>query len=117
MALADSGGFWRRSPLRLYEDGKLIGPAHALHCRIRAEGRGLYSYWQDQVLFSTSDNSNPNGNGQVYSFDLGDASSERVQADIQRGRGVRERADADYVDASLGDGADVLYGDAAGSFE
>ena len=32
----------RRSPLRLFEDGKPLGPAHALHQRIREDGAGRY---------------------------------------------------------------------------
>lgn len=69
-SLADSNEAPQRSPLRLFEDGKLLGPAHALHFRIRGAGHGAFSHWQNQLLFSTSDNTDPNTNGRVYSFDL-----------------------------------------------
>jgi len=69
-AIADDVEYWRRSPLRLFENDKLLGPAHVLHLRIRASGNGSYSHWQNRLLFSTSDNTNPNTNGRVYSFDL-----------------------------------------------
>lgn len=69
-SLADSNDSPRHSPLRLFENGKPLGPSHALHMRIRASGNGAYSHWQNQLLFSTSDNTNPNTNGRVYSFDL-----------------------------------------------
>ncbi len=67
-AIADDIGYWQRSPLRLYEDGKAIGPPHALHFRIRRKGGGGYSHWRDRLLFSTSDNSNPNTNGRCYAI-------------------------------------------------
>ncbi len=59
-----------RSPLRLYEDGQLLGPPHALHARIRAEGRGAYSHWGDpqSLRFSASDNTDPNQNGRIYTL-------------------------------------------------
>lgn len=68
--LADSNEVSQRSPLRLFENGKLLEPAHALHFRIRGVGQGAFSHWQNQLLFSTSDNSNPNCNGRTYHFDL-----------------------------------------------
>lgn len=68
--LCDDVGAWRRSPLRLFENGAALGPAHALHFRIRELGDGAYSHWQNRLLFSTSDNSDPNKNGRSYGFDL-----------------------------------------------
>lgn len=70
-AVADDVGLWRRSTLRLFENDGELGPGHALHFRIRADGAGLYSHWQNRLLFSTSDNSNPNTNGRAYSFTIG----------------------------------------------
>jgi hypothetical protein len=67
----DDLGAWRRSPLRLFENDAALTPAHALHFRIRELGGGAYSHWQNRLLFSTSDNTDPNTNGRVYSFDLG----------------------------------------------
>src|SRR5919202_2297110 len=54
------------SRLRLFEDGRPLGPAHALHALIRQQGRGLYSHWGDRVLFSSSDSSDPRRNGRIY---------------------------------------------------
>ncbi|MGA9855070.1 MAG: sulfotransferase [Gammaproteobacteria bacterium] len=70
VGIADDIGQWRRSPLRLFEDGRPLGPAHSLHCWIRDPGTGRYSHWQERLLFTASDNSNPNTNGREYTFDL-----------------------------------------------
>jgi hypothetical protein len=58
-----------QSTLRLYEDGKPLGPAHSMHRDIDVGGHGLYSFWNNGktlLIFSTSDNSDPNTNGRVY---------------------------------------------------
>ena len=55
-----------RSILRLYENGKPLGPAHAPHSAIARSGGGCFSHWKDEVYFSTSDNSDPNENGGSY---------------------------------------------------
>jgi FkbM family methyltransferase len=55
-----------RSKLLLFEDGRLLGPAHAVHDEIRKIGRGCYSHWTSALYFSTSDNSDPNINGRRY---------------------------------------------------
>jgi|GEM_PF-903313 hypothetical protein len=59
-----------RSPLRLSEDGVPLGPAHSLHALIRDQGRGRFSHWgpRQLLLFSASDNSDPNRNGRVYTI-------------------------------------------------
>jgi hypothetical protein len=65
--LIDSDEFPERSPLRLLENDAPLGPAHAMHARISEHGRGSYSHWTGNVvLFSTSDNSDPNTNGREY---------------------------------------------------
>jgi Sulfotransferase family len=71
-ALADNLEQPYRSPLRLFEDGVPLGPAHSLHALIRNEGRGRFSHWgpQQMLLFSTSDNSDPNRNGRAYTIGL-----------------------------------------------
>jgi predicted O-methyltransferase YrrM len=51
------------SNLELFEDGKPLGPAHSKHKLIREQGRGAYSHWRGQILFSASDNSDPRTNG------------------------------------------------------
>jgi hypothetical protein len=65
--LADSEDDPRRSPILLYEDYQLLGPAHSSHRDIAVLGNGRYSHWKTHgLLFSTSDNSDPNTNGRVY---------------------------------------------------
>jgi SAM-dependent methyltransferase len=59
--------FIKVSPLTLFEDEKELGPGHALHDDIRNRGGGLYSHWLENIYFSTSDNTDPNENGRVYS--------------------------------------------------
>lgn len=54
------------SALRLFENGREIGPAHASHSEIRQLGAGRYSHWGNQLYFSTSDNSDPRTNGRRY---------------------------------------------------
>jgi hypothetical protein len=70
-SFADEVGEWRRSPVRLFEDDQLLGPAHSMHFRIRNDGWGAYSHWQTHLMFSTSDNSDPNRNGRRYEIELG----------------------------------------------
>lgn len=55
-----------RSHLVLCEDGHPLGPPHSLHDDIRQKGLGRYSHWGDDIVFSASDNSNPNTNGRTY---------------------------------------------------
>lgn len=62
------------STLQVFENGRPLGPPHALHEDIRLKGNGLFSHWRSSpssmamVIFSTSDNSNPNTNGRAYDF-------------------------------------------------
>lgn len=56
----------RRSTLTLYEDERPLGPAHVEHKKIRSKGGGAYSHWGEQLIFSTSDNSDPLSNGRHY---------------------------------------------------
>lgn len=69
-AVADNLEHPYRSPLQLFEDGVPLGPAHSLHALIRGEGRGRFSHWgpQQVLLFSTTDNSDPNRNGRSYTI-------------------------------------------------
>jgi SAM-dependent methyltransferase len=61
----ESGKPWK-STLRLFEDGKELGPWRSTHDDIRQLGLGRYSHWQDQLYFSTSDGSDPVSNGRTY---------------------------------------------------
>jgi glycosyltransferase involved in cell wall biosynthesis len=63
---ADDGEHLSRSALLLYEDDKLLQPAHAMHEDIRNLGAGRHSHWKDMLYFSTSDGSDPNTNGRTY---------------------------------------------------
>jgi hypothetical protein len=54
------------SLLELFEAGRRLGPPHTVHERIRAEGKGAFSHWQQSLLFSTSDNSDPRTSGRAY---------------------------------------------------
>ena len=51
------------SRLALYQDGRLLGPPHAVHALISDIGAGLYSHWDDAVVFASPDNSDPRTNG------------------------------------------------------
>ncbi len=66
----DSNG--RNSTLELYEDGKPLGPAHRDVQEIVEVGEGRFLYWQSSMkiglFMSTSDNSDPNNNGRVYTI-------------------------------------------------
>jgi hypothetical protein len=58
--------------VRVFEDGRELGPAQALHDQVRKVGGGAYSHWMFEtspyVMFSASDNSDPNTNGRHYEF-------------------------------------------------
>jgi len=64
-----------RSGATLYEDDRLLGPAHAPHDRIRQVGMGAYSHWGEPesslsfIYFSTSDNASPSESGRRYTAD------------------------------------------------
>lgn len=64
--LSDSSRWPERSSLHLLEDGRTLGPAHALHQAIREEGAGRYSHWSGNLYFSSSDNTDPRTNHRVY---------------------------------------------------
>jgi SAM-dependent methyltransferase len=66
--LADSADNQRRSPVMVYENGEPLGLAHALHADIASLGGGRFSHWHGEILFSASDNSDPNKNGRRYTF-------------------------------------------------
>jgi hypothetical protein len=56
------------SKVRLLEDGQYLGPAAVSHDDIRTLGRGRFSHWGPTIYFSSSDSSDPNTNGRVYSL-------------------------------------------------
>lgn len=68
VALGDDSLNNERSTLQLFEDGQLLGPAHAGHEEIRTQGGGRHAHWQDTLYFSTSDNADPRTSGRRYSI-------------------------------------------------
>jgi SAM-dependent methyltransferase len=65
-ASSDTQEFPRRSPLMLFEDGLPLDFNHAPHDAVRLFGEGRYSHWGEELFFSSSDNSDPNTNGRIY---------------------------------------------------
>jgi hypothetical protein len=63
---ADSARLSEISNLRVYENGRALGPAHSVHSSIRQVGEGRFAHWGESLFFSTSDNSDPNLNGRKY---------------------------------------------------
>ncbi len=61
-----------RSFVQLYENGRLLGPAHSLHLSIINTGSGRFSHWYNNIIFSASDNSDPRTNGRVYTYGVSD---------------------------------------------
>jgi hypothetical protein len=59
----------QRSRGLVLEDGAPLGPAHSLHDGIRQQGRGQFSHWQNWLLFSASDGSDPRQNSRTYVFE------------------------------------------------
>ena len=73
--MSDSSETPTRSKLQLYENEKPIGPPHSRHTDIIDKGGGLYSHWRvpsgaSILIFSATDNSNPNWNWKRYSYRL-----------------------------------------------
>jgi len=62
----DVPGSAMRSTLLLCEDNSILGPMRAAHSEIARDGLGRYSHWGSNMIFSTSDNSDPNRNGRTY---------------------------------------------------
>ncbi|WP_271577502.1 hypothetical protein [Bradyrhizobium sp. CCBAU 11361] len=60
-----------RARLQLFEDGKPLGPAHTAPQDVSQLGAGRFAFFQvgedrPALVFSTSDNSDPNTNGRTY---------------------------------------------------
>lgn len=65
--IADRAGDTKRSPVILCEGDRRLGPAHSAHTEVASKGGGRFSHWNAGIIFSTSDNTNPNENGRSYS--------------------------------------------------
>jgi hypothetical protein len=67
--MADSIDDPKRSNVVLCEGGNRLGPAHTRHADIAQKGVGRFSHWTSLgVVFSTSDNTDPNTNRRRYSI-------------------------------------------------
>jgi hypothetical protein len=69
--LADRKDAPNNSPVIIYEDGKPLPHPHSLTKDIITFGSGRFTHWDDGgggsgVVFSSSDNSDPNKNGREY---------------------------------------------------
>ena len=49
----------QRSSLRLFEEGREIGPAHSMHADIRRLGGGRFSHWSDRLYLSAAAQARP----------------------------------------------------------
>ena len=76
------------SRLRLYEQGRPIGPAHAPHQEIAQAGSGRFSHWLSALFFSASDNTDPRTNGRTYRR----ACRSRRRRRLLRSRGAVQQA-------------------------
>jgi len=54
------------SPAVLLEDGHVLGPGNIPHTKIGVKGGGRFSFWKGDLIFSSSDNSDPRTNGRKY---------------------------------------------------
>jgi pectate lyase len=58
------------STMRLFENGVELKPPHSVHQDIRDLGKGRFSHWGTELMFSASDNTNPATNGRKYTYTL-----------------------------------------------
>ncbi len=65
-SLSDSNANLSRSPALLCENNDLLGPPHTPWAEIAKQGSGRYSHFDDSVVFSSSDNTDPNVNNRRY---------------------------------------------------
>lgn len=56
----------RRSPARLIEDGRDLGPGNSGHQQVRELGGGRFSVWHGNLYFASSDGTDPRRNGRRY---------------------------------------------------
>jgi chitodextrinase len=80
----DTNNF-NKSTLRLFENGKEIGPAHSSHTDVRTKGLGRFSHWgatngTESLRFSASDNTDPTTNEKSYTYCI---TSDGAAPDIQ----------------------------------
>jgi SAM-dependent methyltransferase len=66
--VADTTTAPKRSRLMLYEDGVPLGLNHTVHDHVKRFGAGRFSHWDEWLVFSASDNTDPNTNGRTYTY-------------------------------------------------
>jgi hypothetical protein len=67
LTFADDTASAPTSALRIYENGKPLALPRSNYGDISRIGNGHFAFWKDQgLIFSTSDNSDPNANGRQY---------------------------------------------------
>jgi SAM-dependent methyltransferase len=103
---SDTQEYPRRSNLLLFEDELEIGPSHALHENIREIGRGRFSHWDNQLYFSSSDNSNPEINGRQYMVVIDDDDIEDNMVDFV---GQNESRLLSAIQANVNQNGSALY--------
>jgi hypothetical protein len=79
----------QRSPVVVYEDGVPLGPGHNTFGDIARLGAGRYAHWRSGVVFSASDDSDPNRNGRNYWAVLPDIKPEPAKP-VPKGKVVVE---------------------------
>jgi len=90
---SDSSEESHRSAFFVCEDDHPLGPGHSTHEVILGTGRGYFSHWGKQLLFSTSDNSDPRANGRKYSLKREDVLEDGNKAgESQERRAIRRTA-------------------------
>jgi SAM-dependent methyltransferase len=66
--MADHPIYPRFSFLVVYEDGSPLPHPHSSHADIRSLGHGRYVHWQEHLVFSATDNTDPLTNKRSYQF-------------------------------------------------
>jgi hypothetical protein len=64
--IGDTSGSSTRSSALLCEDDRLVGPAHSAFHDIAKFGMGRFSHYECWMIFSPSNNTDPNLNGKKY---------------------------------------------------
>jgi hypothetical protein len=54
------------SPIFIFEDKRQLESPHSMHADIVKLGAGRFSHWGEELLFSSSDNSDPQSNNRTY---------------------------------------------------
>jgi hypothetical protein len=64
--VGDTAELATRSPTVVCEGDHRLGPGHTPFTEIVQKGAGRFSHYNDLVVFSSSDGTNPNSNGRQY---------------------------------------------------